>query len=83
MKIRFVEKPPGRDYAVGHVEEFNGPVPEGYAQKYINRGWAVDVTDEKPVKKSEALKPEVKAEPKASVILPAAKPVTASFVSRG
>jgi hypothetical protein len=44
MKLRFVQKAPGRhEYQVGKIYDFNGPVEEGYAAKYIDRGWAVEV----------------------------------------
>jgi len=42
MKIKFIMQPTGgrREFKVGDIVEFNGPVPEGYARKYIDRGWA-------------------------------------------
>jgi ribosomal protein L9 len=41
MKIKFVEAPIGRpEYKKGDVVDFTGPVAEGYARKYIARGWA-------------------------------------------
>jgi hypothetical protein len=57
MKIRFVQPPKGgRSFKVGDEAEFNGPIEEGYARKYIARGWAIDVTNERPAR---AVKPEV------------------------
>lgn len=46
MRIRFTEAPEGRDYKVGQVVEFKGPVEETYARKFIQRGWAVDVAND-------------------------------------
>jgi hypothetical protein len=53
MKIKFVKghKPKGHaedipDYKMGEVYDFNGPVAEGYARKYIERGYAVAHKDE-------------------------------------
>ncbi len=40
MKIEFVQTAKGRDFKVGDIVEFKGMVEEGYAQKYIARGWA-------------------------------------------
>lgn len=41
MKIKFVQKPIGRpEYNIGDVVEFNGPVEESYARKFLARGWA-------------------------------------------
>ena len=48
MKIKFTEAPKGREYKAGDVVEFKGPIPEGYARKYINRGWAEEYTEPKP-----------------------------------
>ncbi len=48
MKIKFNVAPKARDYKVGDVVEFNGPIPEGYARKYINRGWAEEYVEPKP-----------------------------------
>ena len=69
MKIKFTEAPPGRDYKAGDVAEFNGSVPEGYARKYVARGWAVEVKDEpKPEpKKAEAPKAEAPKQDKPQV----------------
>ncbi|RWF66852.1 hypothetical protein [Mesorhizobium sp.] len=46
MKIKFIQKPKGRDYNVGDVVDFNGPVEESYATKFLNRGWAEPADDE-------------------------------------
>lgn len=43
MKIRFIQSPKGRDFKVGDVVDFNGAVDEGYARKYIARGWAEEL----------------------------------------
>ncbi len=61
MKIKFVQRPGGgRDFKVGDEADFNGRIEEGYARKYIDRGWAEEVV-EKPVedkpKAEEARKP--------------------------
>lgn len=41
MKIRFIANPPARpEYKKGDVVEFNGPVEESYAKKFLARGWA-------------------------------------------
>ena len=41
MKIRFLLQPKGRsEYKAGDVVDFRGKVEEGYARKYIERGWA-------------------------------------------
>ncbi len=46
MKIRFLERPLGRpEYQKGQTCEFNGAIDEGYARKYIARGWAELVDD--------------------------------------
>jgi hypothetical protein len=67
MKIKFIEAPKGRDFKVGDIVELNGPLNEGYARKYINRGWAVEHVDApspieaKPIEKPKAtfsLKPK-------------------------
>lgn len=46
MKLRFIAKAPGRDWKVGDTAEFNdkSSVEMSYAQKYIARGWAEEVT---------------------------------------
>jgi hypothetical protein len=45
MKIKFTAKPLGRpEYKIGNEVEFNGRIDEGYARKYIARGWAEDIT---------------------------------------
>jgi hypothetical protein len=71
VKIKFIEAPPAREYKVGDVVEFNGYVAEGYARKYILRGWAVDYVE--PVKAAPVVAPvaapAVKAEPKATLSL--------------
>jgi len=66
VKIRFIERPPARDYKVGDIVEFNGHIAEGYARKYILRGWAVEyvapvVEVAKPVEKVVVKAPEPKA----------------------
>jgi hypothetical protein len=44
MKLRFIQRALGRpEYQVGKIYDFNGQVEEGYAAKYIDRGWAVEV----------------------------------------
>ena len=45
MKIEFVQASKGRDFKVGDVVEFEGKVEEGYARKYIQRGWAKPADD--------------------------------------
>lgn len=45
MKIKFIARPLGRpEYKIGDEIEFNGPIDEGYARKYIARGWAEDIS---------------------------------------
>ncbi len=61
MKIKFTEAPNGREFKVGDVVEFKGSIPEGYARKYINRGWAEEYVDPKPEAKPEP-KPALKIE---------------------
>ena len=51
MKIKFTAVPPARDYKVGDVVEFKGHIDIGYALKYINRGWAEEYEEPKPVAK--------------------------------
>lgn len=47
MRIKILVTPPGRQHLkVGEVMEFKGPVEEGYAKKYVARGWAEEVTGE-------------------------------------
>ncbi|RVD44202.1 hypothetical protein EN742_02945 [Mesorhizobium sp. M4A.F.Ca.ET.020.02.1.1] len=44
MKLRFIKKAPGRpEYQVGKIYDFDGPVAKTYADKYIEREWAVEV----------------------------------------
>lgn len=44
MKIKMLETPKGRaEYEKGQTYDFNGPVEEGYARKFIARGWAEPV----------------------------------------
>lgn len=45
MKIRFTTAPKGRDYKVDQVVDFKGKIEEGYARKYIDRGWAVEIDE--------------------------------------
>jgi hypothetical protein len=47
MKIKFIARPLGGrpEYKIGDTVEFNGKVEEAYAQKYIDRGWAEDVSE--------------------------------------
>lgn len=52
MKIKFIEAPKGRPYKAGDIVEFNGGVEEGYARKYIDRGWA-EFYDEAAIKEAE------------------------------
>ncbi len=41
MKIRMLATPKGRaEYQKGEVYDFNGAIEEGYALKFIDRGWA-------------------------------------------
>ncbi len=56
MKIKFTEAPKGRDHKIGDVVEFNGPIPEGYARKYIARGWAEEYVEPKPEPKPEPVR---------------------------
>lgn len=45
MKIKFVEVAKGgRDFKKGDEVEFVGRIEEGYARKYIDRGWAIDIS---------------------------------------
>ena len=67
MKIKFIEAPPAREYKAGEVVEFNGFVAEGYARKYILRGWAVEYVE--PVKVAPVVAPVAKVEPKATLSL--------------
>lgn len=49
MKIRFVKTPEGgrkADFKVGDELDLVGPINEGYARKYIDRGWAEEVKPE-------------------------------------
>ena len=72
MKIKFIERPPARDYKVGDIVEFSGPIAEGYARKYILRGWAVEYVAPvvEAIKVSPAEKVVVRApEPKATLSL--------------
>lgn len=64
MKIRFTQNHKvkqgdgkGAEYAAGETYTFNGIVAESYARKYVARGYAVDVTNEKPVKAAKAPDP--------------------------
>lgn len=44
MKIKMIETPKGRpEYKAGETYEFNGPLEEGYARKFVARGWAEPV----------------------------------------
>ncbi len=44
MKIKFIESPPARpEYKKGDVVDFNGPVEESYAKKFLLRKWAEPV----------------------------------------
>lgn len=45
MKIRFIVAPKGRDYKIDQVAEFKGKIEEGYARKYVARGWAVEIDE--------------------------------------
>lgn len=45
MKIKFTEAPKGRAYKAGDIVEFKGKIDEGYALKYISRGWAEPYDD--------------------------------------
>ncbi len=60
MKIKFTAVPSARDYKVGDVVEFKGHIDVGYALKYINRGWAEEYEEPKPV---EVVKPVAVAKP--------------------
>lgn len=63
MKIRFVEAPKGgRDYKAGDEAEFVGRVEEGYAQKYIDRGWAVDISPKIAESTAEEIEADAAAE---------------------
>ena len=46
----------GPEYKQGEVHEFTGPVAEGYAQAYIDRGYAVDHEEAAPKPKPEPAK---------------------------
>ena len=73
MKIKFIEAPPAREYKAGEVVELKGFVAEGYARKYILRGWAVEYVE--PVKVAPVAAPSVASaaksvpEPKATLSL--------------
>lgn len=43
MKIKFTESPKGREYKKGDEVDFVGSIEEGYARKYVDRGWAEEV----------------------------------------
>lgn len=44
MKIKFLISPKGRpEYKKGESYDFNGPIEEGYARKFIDKGWAEPV----------------------------------------
>lgn len=62
MRVRFIEAPKARDYRVGDVVDFDGPIPETYARKFINRGWAVEV------KSDEVSAPVVEQRPAATAV---------------
>ena len=64
MKIEFIEAPKGRDYKAGDIVEFKGRVDEGYALKYISRGWAKPY-DESAIKAAEKAAREEEARLKA------------------
>lgn len=68
MKLKFVRayRPKGdatdiRAYSDGEVVTFEGAVEESYARKYIARGVAVDVTNEKKADEVKAAKPAPEA----------------------
>lgn len=43
MKIKFTESPKGRpEYKEGDVVDFNGPVAQTYAHKFVRQGVAVE-----------------------------------------
>ena len=71
MKLKFVEAPKGRHYKVGEVVDFTGPVAEGYARKYMDRGWAVEHKDE-PKPQPVADKPKAAEPAKPTLGLPQA-----------
>lgn len=48
MRLKFLTAAPGRDFKPGETRDFNGPVEEGYARKYIDRGWAEEVIPPPP-----------------------------------
>ena len=53
MKVKFTQTPGyGHPYKAGDVFESHGPVEEGYARKYVARGWAIEHKDEPPASKS-------------------------------
>lgn len=46
MKIRFTVDPKGRpEFKKDMVVEFKGALDEGYARKYVARGWAVEIEE--------------------------------------
>ncbi|MCA0032748.1 hypothetical protein [Mesorhizobium sp. B263B2A] len=55
MKIKFTARPLGGrpEYKIGDEVEFNGRVEEAYAQKYIDRGWAEDISPKVSVAEAE------------------------------
>ena len=68
MKIRFIVSPPGRpEYKKGDVREFNGRIEEGYARKYVARGWAEEVVEAPAVLERPPL-PERRPEPQPELI---------------
>lgn len=59
MKIKFLQSPKGRpEYQKGETHDFNGPVEESYARKFIDRGWAepADRAAEKAAKEDQDAK---------------------------
>lgn len=81
MKIKFIEAPPAREYKVGEIVELKGFVAEGYARKYILRGWAIEYVE--PVKIAPVVAPSVASaaksipEPKATLSLKPKDPESA------
>lgn len=85
MKLKFVRahKPKGdatdiRAYSDGEEVTFEGAVQESYARKYIARGIAVDVTNEKKAEvKAPAAAPAVEPKAEANALYGKAMPLAA------
>lgn len=70
MKIKFFEKPPGTEYEAGQVAEFNGWLELTYANRYINDGYAEEITDQADDQVAEQKKSELDLTPPATTVKP-------------